>query len=196
MNIGEITARVIAETGRPDLQDLIQNTVVSSIRQVHAKADFVRDVVEETIVVPTPNQFVRLTLPPRYRKFAAMAITDQYGRPLAKCSPVAATSVIDNIGKMPDLTPTYYVTGQTYTVSGNSVFPLPIQFLYVQYLETPALDNLGGTTWMTDLYPEVIINYALYKVHGKTGNDTKSQEVLRLHMQQLMELINDQEVIM
>lgn len=196
MNIADIVERVIRETGRPDLEALIQSTAVSAIRQVHAKADFSRDVIEETIEVPSPAPTVRLTLPPRFRKFAVLAIADQYGRAIRKCKPVSSTAVISSLNKMPLIEPSYYVAGQTYTVSGNQAYLLPIQQLYVQYLETPPLDNLGGTSWMTELYPEVIINYALFKVHGKTGNDTKSNEALRLHLSQLEELVNDQEVIL
>lgn len=195
MNIADIVERVITETGRPDLETLIRNTVVSAIRQCHAKADFARDVVEETIQIPSPSNFLRLTLPPRFRKFHAMAIADQYGRGVAECKQTSTSTVLAGMRKLPQREPSYYISGATYTVAGNLNYPLPIQFLYVQYLETPALDNLGGVTWMTELYPEVIINYALHKVHSKTGNDTKAGLALNLHMTHLQDLINDQEVV-
>lgn len=192
MMLSDIVERVITETGRPDLADLIQLTAQSSVRQVHAKAKFRRDLIEETIVVPSPNTLIRLTLPPHFRMFRDVFIVDNYGVPKAECLCMQPSSIMSQ-NTIKNVQPSYYVAGTTYTVMANNLF-IPIQYLYVSYYGVPPLENLGSSTWMTELYPEAIVNYTLYKVHAKTGNSEKARECLALYESQFRDVVEDQEV--
>lgn len=193
MLISELTQRVIDETGRPDLEDFILAVVTSSIKQIHSSAKFVRDMVEETIIIPSPSATIRLTLPPRFREFQDVAIVDKYGVPISKADHVNPSAFLDTFGKLP-MRPTYYVMGNSYTVMNNRD-RLPIQYLYVTYFQHPPLDNTGQSTWVLEQYPEMVVNYCNFKVHGKTGNDTKSNEAYRLYIEALNTMMADQEVI-
>lgn len=190
MLISEIANRVIEETGRPDLQDFIVSVVTSSVKQMHASANFVRDQIEEIIKVPAPAPTVRLTLPPRFRKFQNVAIVDQYGRPISEAEQSSPSKFLGDFNKMPQR-PAYYVTGNTYTVMNNREL-LPIHYLYVLYYQHPPIDNLGQGTWITEQYPEVVINYCNFKVHSKTGNEARSREAYLLYEDGMQEILTDQ----
>ena len=190
MLISELTARVIMETGRPDLENLIESIAVSSIKQLHSTAKFLRDMVEETIAVPTPSPIVRLTLPPRFREFKDVAIVDSYGKPIATCEASSPSAFLGQVNKMP-LRPSYYMSGNTYTVMSNREL-LPILYLYVTYFQHPALENAGQSTWLLEQYPEVVVNYCNFKVHSKVGNDARSHESWKLYREGLETILIDQ----
>lgn len=190
MIISEIIKRVVEETGRPDLLDFIESITVSSIKQVHSKAKFYRDLIEETVKVPTPAPLVRLTLPPRFREFQDVAIVNAYGQPISKAEYSPPSKFLGDFNKMPQR-PSYYVTGNTYTVMNNRDV-VPILYLYVTYFQHPSIDNLGQATWITEQYPELIINYCNFKVHSKTGNDMKSREAYALYEEGLASMTADQ----
>lgn len=192
MMLSDIVQRVIEETGRPDAANMIQLIVQNSVRQVHAKAKFRRDIVEETIPVPSPAHTVRLTLPPHFRQFKDVAITDNFGRAMDVCDNIQPSSVLNQLS-INNVNPTYYVAGSTYTVASNGLH-LPIHYLYTSYYTVPPLENLGSTTWMTDLYPEAIVNYALFKVHSKVGNNEKANACYALYESQFIDVLDDQEV--
>ena len=191
MLLSAIVVRVIDESGRPDLEELIKSAAIGVIKQTHAKANFRRDLQEEHIVVPSPAQTIRLTLPPRFRKFSNIVIADNFGRPLAVVEQTSPTALLDVYGKMPQK-PSAYVSGNTYTVLANR-YGLPISYLFVSYYQTPVVENLGDTTWLTELYPEVVVNYALFKVYSKTGNDAKAQQSYGLYAEELQTVLSDQD---
>lgn len=191
MLLSEIVVRVIDESGRPDLEELIKSAVIGVIKQVHAKANFRRDLLEENIVVPSPAQTIRLTLPPRFRRFSNVVITDNRGMPLAVAEETSPKNMLDVYGKMP-MKPAHYVSGNTYTVMANR-HRLPISYLFVSYYQTPSIENLGDSTWLTELYPEVVVNYALFKAYSKTGNDSKAQQSYGLYAEELQTILTDQD---
>lgn len=192
MLISELTLRVIQETGRPDLEDFITSIATSSLKQIHSVAKFVRDMVEETIVVPSPAAVVRLTLPPRFREFQDVAIMDKFNRPISRCEPSSPSNFLDQFNMLPQR-PSYYVTGSTYTVMANREL-LPIQYLYVTYYTHPPIEHAGSSTWILEQYPEMVIDFCNFKVHSKTGNDIKSRESYALYQEGLRGLLNDQPV--
>lgn len=193
MQVIEIINRVIAETGRPDLAEMIELTVTSCIRQVHSKALFKRDLVEEVIKVPDPSNLIRLTLPPRFRRFRDVVITNNYGQSMHPCKNVNPSQILARPAQS-EAKPNYYVAGTTYTVSGGTTHLLPITYLYTSYYTTPPLESKATATWLTELYPETIINYTLFKIHGKVGNDKKASQAYILYEAQFTDIIEDQEV--
>lgn len=193
MILSEIVQTIVDETSRPDQLDLISNYTKNAVLQLHSKAKFTRDLVEENIEVPSPGQLIRLTLPPRFRDFQSVSIVNQFGQPMAVCEKVDSSVLLEEYGRT-STRPFFYITGGTYTV-GSGRTQLVASFLFTSYFQSPSLTAMGAETWITQLYPEMVVNYVASKIHAKNGNNEKAQYATALYRDMLTDFLDDQDYV-
>lgn len=191
MNLTEIVEAVIEHSGRPDQEAFITRKVRAAIRQVHAAGMFPRDLVEELVELQEPTNLIKLTLPPRFRKFKALMPAQSTGNMLRTVNPrndylcVDPTDIVTMAYQSRQ--DVYYVAGAVVNIRSSSK-PDAVYMLYYNYPEVadPYLE-----TWAMAAQPELFIDAALVAVLGFFGNTTKSRELQQQFVQNLEYFVMD-----
>lgn len=164
MNIKELVAAVIEETGRPDQEVLIERRVKATIIKTHNAEFFPKDRVEEIIKILEPNTSIKMNLPPRWRKFHTLRPCTIKGVPVDISFKLQdPEDIFEPSGIM--ATNIYYVAGSGFILKAPKAF----EALYSMYYVHPALDSELSSTWITNTYSQVIIDGAAAHIYEKVG---------------------------
>lgn len=171
MTLTEIVQVVVDETRRKDKQDTIHRIVREAINTVHSLRLFPRDMVEDEVVLQSPNLYqFKINLPPRFREF-------EYVLPLTASGGRMRTVWPDNMYQL--ITPAellnnsynekkdvFYITGPALAISAGAA-PAKLGMAWYALPETadPHLE-----TWLMELHPHAFIDTAkklFYRRHGR-----------------------------
>jgi hypothetical protein len=176
MTLNELVAEVVNLTGRLDKEDYIRRQVRASIIQIHKTANYPRDRVEEITVLQVPTTLIKLTLPPRFRKFEALAAVQSNGA-------VISLTTNDNLYERKDPTDLlnnsfaqstdhYYVAGAAVNIRSSVIVPN----VYMLYWQQPEVADNDLQTWAMADNAELFLDLALAKTLGTFGNAKRAQE--------------------
>ena len=170
MNIAELQNEVINRMRRPDLVDLIKSRVIGTIKQLHGSGYYARDRVEEVIKIGNPSCTTKLTIPPYWRRFVALVPFTESGTtniPLRRTDHQDfELSDVSALWQTDDNINTYYVSFNTVTIKSEVAFAK----LYACYFKYPDLRDLTVTTWVTEHYEQLVIDYTLAAIYTAIGN--------------------------
>ncbi len=186
MNIEELVAAVIEETSRPDLTNLIERRVKSTIIKMHNADFFPKDRVEEIIKVIEPNSTVKMNLPPRWRKFHTVRPTTLLGIPVDKAFILRDPGDIFTPSGLQE-TGIYYVAGAAFVMLAAKGF----EAIYSMYYVYPDLSNELATTWITDTYDQGVIDGAASHIYAKVGYRELAREHTQLFNIVMSEIIQN-----
>lgn len=178
MNLSEIVQTVMEQSGRYDQEEYITRKVRSTIAMIHSSGMFPRDLVEESVELNDATKHkIKLTLPPRFRKFKVLMPVTSSGNMIKTVNPRNDFKRVDpsDIVTMAynEAQDVYYVAGAVLNIRASSI-PKSIYMLYYAYPETadPYLE-----TWAMASSPELFVEGAMVGVLGFFGNTTKAREV-------------------
>lgn len=176
MKLQEIVDAVVGTTGRPDKSDDIMRAVRAAVTEVHGSAAYPRDRVEELFPLAEATALIKLTLPPRFRKFEVLgAFTDQ-GTPVSLSTANNQYSRVDPSaifnGTLDTRTDVYYVAGAALNIRSS----IAVKNIYAIYRRFPEVADTQLETWIMEDQPSLIIDLTLSKVQGGFGRDKLARE--------------------
>ena len=192
MNIKELQDVVKARMKRPDLVDLIDSRVIGTVKQLHGSGYYARDRVEEVIKINIPNCLTKLTLPPYWRRFVTLVPMTEVGVPIQ-------LNLTDNQDFELTDVQAVWATDQVincYYISFNSVMiRSEIQFakLYCCYFKYPDLRDLTTTTWITEHYEQLVIDYTLASIYTAIGSKDLAETHRMLASEQYRQFVANAE---
>lgn len=172
MTLNEIVTQVVELTSRPDKIDMIRREVRAAILQVHSTASYPRDRVEEIFELNETALKVKLTLPPRFKKFELLGGVDAFGSPIRLTTTNNQYTRVDPSGifenSLHDNTDFYYVAGAAFVISSSK----PIDGVYTIYRVSPEVADNDLETWIMEEQPSLITDLALSRVYSPLGRNT------------------------
>jgi hypothetical protein len=188
MNIAELTTELATELRRPDMIDRIRGFVRQVVTHCHAATEFQRDLVEEIVAVPSPAPVIKITQPPRLRRLISIAPCDALGTQLATANPEGGyaikspTDIVTMSGYL--MTDIAYIAGPTITVRGSGA-----THLFLQYYQTPDLQDELTQTWIMEQFPDLIKTGVRARYYQATNNQQAAGEA-QLFQQDLLLLVS------
>jgi hypothetical protein len=175
MTLNEIVQEVISITNRPDREDFIRRQVRASITEVHGTAKYPRDRVEEVFVLNEPATLIKLTLPPRLKKFEVLGAVSNNGQPIALSTSNNQYERTDPAGLFDEgfqsKVDIYYVAGAVLNIRSSVCTPN----IYAMYSTFPEVADNNLETWIMATQESLIIDLALSKVFETFGRDKEAR---------------------
>jgi hypothetical protein len=180
MTLDDLLEEIQDITGRPDIKaaGIIRSRISQAILKCHAVAEFRRDIVlvnPDEDFAPSNSGKVTFPLPPRFRKLIT---------PIAFYADGTKVMTFEEASSEAPLTNYYgFLKPFTWFVLGNNLhinyLHLPTHF-HLEYLAFPEIDwqstPATSTSFLLDVYPDIIINYASAKVFAAFG-DTDQRDL-------------------
>ena len=169
MNILELQNAVKERMKRPDLADMIESRVIGVVKQLHGSGYYARDRVEEVIKINNPSCRTKLTLPPYWRRFVALVPMTETATPIRLNNTDHQDFEITDVQALwatDDIQNCYYVSFNALMIKSEIQFPR----LYCCYFKYPDLRDLTVTTWITEHYEQLCIDYTLASIYTAVGN--------------------------
>ena len=169
MNIRELQEVVKQRMRRPDLAEMIDSRVIGVVKQLHGSGLYARDRVEEIIKIQQPSCRTKLTLPPFWRSFVALVPMTEYAVPIKLNNTDHQDFELTNVQALwttDDTQNCYYVSFNSVMIKSES----PFQRLYCCYFKYPDLRDLTVTTWITEHYEQLCIDYTLASIYTAIGS--------------------------
>lgn len=164
MNITNLAAAVVSESGRPDKATMIERAVKAKVLQAHQLDFFPRDRIEATFVPSSPGETVTEALPARFRQFALIRPLNASGVHLDKKFTRKDPGDIFNFEG--EIEPDYYYVLGTNVVMQSTDSIVKLHWVYYEY---PDLSSGSTETWICTKYEQEIIDGALGYVYKKLG---------------------------
>lgn len=191
MKLADIVKAVTARTKRLDKVDEITLSVRKAIKMVHSAAYFPMDVVEEEVDLNGTHSNFKIPLPPRIRKFIAVAPLAVNGLPIpittltGMYDYISPTDVINSFHERRN--DVYYVTGATLSIKSS----VGAQKLYVSFYALPEVADLDLETWLMREHESVFIDAALSDFYQIIGRDKHARSSKQEMLMALQSIIND-----
>ena len=169
MNIKQLQAEVNRRIKRPDLVETANTRLIAVVRELHISDFYPRDRVEKTIKVANPTTLTKLTLPPYWRKFVCLAPQTEYQVPIALSKTLHQDFELVDVQDMHrdySSINCYYTSFNAVTIKSE----VPFQRLYACYFKYPDLRDLETTTWVTEHYEQLCVDYTLAGLFTAIGN--------------------------
>jgi len=179
MDLAALIAAVTEDTGRPEASKagLISRAVSYTVLRAHQTDFYPRDRVFDGNVVPvSPSTAVIQALPTRWRKFDQIEIVDlstgvSLGKKLSLQTP-DDTEYFDGT-ELPNY---YWVAGDNVHMFSTTT----IQRVAWWWYQNPDLSTTSKSTWITNQWPQTIIDGAVAYVHAKLGDKSMSDTYIQL----------------
>lgn len=191
MTLDELVQAVLDRTKRADKANEIKLSVRKAIRMVHTSAYFPRDIVEEEVDLTATFQKFKIPLPPRVRKFQALAPLDINGNPIRITTNdnlyeyVSAAEVINSFFESKlDI---YYVAGAVLTVKSS----VGARKLYMSFYAYPEFSDGNLETWLMKDNETVFIDAALSDFYNSIGRQQQANQHKSEFVGQLRGIIDD-----
>lgn len=168
----DLVAEVLSITKRPDKELRAYATLNKALRKLSSSTELARDLVEGTIVLEAPTEFVHLLpLSPfvGFRKFC-------YMRPFGYKAPLQLI-VPDNImdDSCRERIDCYYVAGDNVRVSLSKAVT-GINYGYYAFPARVQKDTLEAETpWLCDAADYILIDAVAADIFRNIGDDTSAQ---------------------
>lgn len=188
MNFTDAVAEIVTSSGRPDKIALARRKLNAAIVFFSLDSSFKRDYKEQQVTTDA-NEYTQafaLSELTRFRRFHYMKIGG---------TKLFLTVLPDSeLFKCCDVKGRYYHVGDNVNINLQQL----TSYLDVGYFQYPTTltDTAGNNTyWMLDMYPYMLIDYALADVFKEIG-DEKSFTALRLSAkEQYLAFRKDQEIM-
>jgi hypothetical protein len=156
MNLGELCADVYVLTNRNDLVSETQLAIRAAARKFHLWDFWMRDLQERVLAFDASGQNFSFDIPSNFqnwRKFSYIRPVDPIsGVPFDRyINPVSADKVFDEFGR--NKTDVFYVAGTKMNMKTSDSQQT---FLFGWYT-IPNLSTMNFSSWLADLYPELLI---------------------------------------
>lgn len=174
MNFQYLHKAVQDEIRRPDRNDAITRALRATILQLHTSGFYSRDIVEDFIDISTPENYMKIVQPPRFREVDAIAPVTQAGSRIGittrnnEYEKVSPHDLFTEAGN--ELLDIYYISGSTFVIR-SSIKP---ERLYVRYWQLPEVSDWYLETFIMEQYPELIINGTTARVYKQMRQDAAS----------------------
>ncbi len=191
MNLAGIIQVVKDRTRRIDKSDEITTAVRKAVRTVHSAAYFPMDLVEEEVDLNGTHHNFKIPLPPRIRKFVAVAPLASTGQPLNISTInnlydyISPTDVINSFHTRRN--DVYYVAGTALSVKSS----VGAAKLYMSFYAQPEVADLNLETWLMEAHEAVFIDAALSDFYNSIGRDKEARAHKQEMLMQLQIIIND-----
>lgn len=176
-----MVADVITLTARPDLADETALALRTATNNAHFSDAYSRDLVTQSVQLPNASYQTSLNIPtlfPKLRGLSAIKALDINGAPIA-VSPDSQIEVIE-LGDIYDDYGTLrnniaYLAGENVNVRSltNSYGYL------VEWFKAPETRRDTYTSWIAQLYPDVILYWAASLVLDTNGNEEKATKFMK-----------------
>lgn len=191
MKLDDIVAAVLERTRRVDKSNEIKTAVRKAIRTVHTAAYFPMDVVEEEVDLNGVYSTFKIPLPPRIRKFIAVAPLTVHGQPMQITTIdntydyVTPTDVINSFyERKSDI---YYVAGTVLSIKSS----VGAAKLYVSFYALPEVSDGDLETWLMRDHESAFIDAALSDFYLSIGRDKQAASHKNEMLMQLRAIIDD-----
>lgn len=175
MTLNEIVQDILEITSRPDKEDVIRRNVRASITEVHSAGAYPRDRIEEVFALNEPTNLIKLTLPPRFKRFIVLGGVTTDGQPVTLTTDNNMYSRIDPAGLFSELASAkvdvYYVAGAVFNIRSS----VAVHSIYAIYLAHPEVADNELETWIMAQQSSLITDLTLSKVLGLFGREKQGQ---------------------
>lgn len=169
MNILELQNVVKQRMKRPDLAEMIESRVIGVVKQLHGSGYYAQDRVEEIVKIQQPSCRTKLTLPPFWRKFVTLVPMTDMAVPIRLNNTDHQDFDLTNVQALwatDDTQNCYYVSLNSLMIKSEVAF----NRLYCCYFKYPDLRDLTVTTWITEHYDQLCVDYTLASIYTAVGN--------------------------
>ena len=162
MNFLELTNAVLENTKRTDKLTLIRTEINNALSFFVTDINGNRDSQEQVVNINATEftQEFALNILTRFRKFRYI----KYGGTKVFLKQIGVKEVADGCANM---TNRYYIMGNVVRISQDRL-AATLDVCYYQY--PPVLAANTDTHWLTDSYPQVVVDRACYKIYASIGD--------------------------